>query len=287
MIPADFSIRESSFIEHCEVFDSLPSTNDYAVQLARRQPVTRTTLIVANKQAKGRGRGNHAWHSSAGSLTFSLLLPRDLLARCLGNSSRGLGPISILTAIATLEGLQPFTARCLQLKWPNDILLDGGKLAGILIETVFATQPAVVVGIGINVTNQLPGLPNADQQAVAPFPPRNLVLADSVGPALPDVLRSVLNSLEARWFGLPHIGADFVQTFGRYDAFYDRPVCVITESATYSGIGRGIDEEGRLLVDTDEQLIRLTSGTVRFPAIGSTEPATNPRIRQQAQQGEQ
>lgn len=130
-------------------FPSIDSTNLEALRLAtsgERGPL----WIVADEQVSGRGRLGRAWHSSPGNLYSTLLLPTRV-------SDMAIPQIAFVVALAvhdTVSALCP--GAVVKLKWPNDCLLNGGKVAGILCET--AGQGLVAIGCGINVAHSPQGL---------------------------------------------------------------------------------------------------------------------------------
>lgn len=125
-------------------FEELPSTNDTALELARDGAPT-GTAVSARKQTAGRGRRGRSWFSPIGSLALSIVhrptRPLDEVA--------SLTPCVAVSLARTLRGLglEP------RLKWPNDVLLDGRKVAGILCELhdLGSAGPVVIIGVGINV----------------------------------------------------------------------------------------------------------------------------------------
>lgn len=133
---------------HLLSFDELDSTNEEAKRLARAGG-GHGAVIWAKKQSEGKGRLGRTWLSADGNLFVSILLqPEKPLAE--------LAELSFVAALAALEAVTPLLDedKKLQTKWPNDILLDGRKLGGILLES-FRTDNSektwVVVGVGINV----------------------------------------------------------------------------------------------------------------------------------------
>jgi BirA family biotin operon repressor/biotin-[acetyl-CoA-carboxylase] ligase len=167
-------ICRHSFIRHVELHQSLPSTNDRALELAGVADLETPALVVARRQTAGRGRGGNRWWSADGALTFSLILDTAKL----NITARDWPRLSLTTAVAVCDALSDCGLRIadcglgdprdnpksevrnpkspLAIKWPNDVLLDGRKVCGILIESPGGTAPAkdrLIVGVGINVNN--------------------------------------------------------------------------------------------------------------------------------------
>ncbi|WP_448522723.1 biotin--[acetyl-CoA-carboxylase] ligase [Pseudothermotoga sp.] len=123
------------------------STNDFLKENWKLFP--HGTVVVADVQTSGRGRFNRTWHSPEGGLWFSILFkPRKNVRP---NFYTKLCAVSIVRALKQLKVEA-------KLKWPNDVYVDGKKLAGILTETVFEEERlgAIIVGIGMNVNNEIP-----------------------------------------------------------------------------------------------------------------------------------
>lgn len=127
-------------------FDSIGSTNDEALAWAAGNAKD-LSIVIADEQTQGRGRLNRKWYTPKGSaLAFSLILRPSAALRPHLSRTVGLAALSITDACRK-HGLAP------RIKWPNDILLDGKKTAGILVETVWtgADVDSLVIGMGINV----------------------------------------------------------------------------------------------------------------------------------------
>src|SRR5690606_35416900 len=118
-------------------------TNDRAAELAAAG-APEGTLVVAREQDAGRGRHGRVWASPPGGLYFSLVLrPADPMPRRL--------PVALLGGLAAAEAIEEVTGLRAELKWPNDVMLDGRKVAGILGEmTRDEAGPRIVLGVGIN-----------------------------------------------------------------------------------------------------------------------------------------
>jgi BirA family biotin operon repressor/biotin-[acetyl-CoA-carboxylase] ligase len=199
------------------------STNDRARELAARG-APHGTIVTAGLQTAGRGRQGRAWTAPAGS---SLLL--SLVMRAFD----GLLPLRAGLAVADIAGPDA------TVKWPNDVLLRGGKVAGILAEA----RPGegwAVLGIGLNVALRLDQLPDELRSRAA-------TLGRTARDVEP-VLRDLLAALERRLAQEP---AAVVADLGGRDALLDRRIAW----AAGEGVGAGIDDSGALRV-------RLADGTV-------------------------
>jgi BirA family biotin operon repressor/biotin-[acetyl-CoA-carboxylase] ligase len=149
-------------------FQSLDSTNEEALrQLAAGAQAP--LWIVAEEQTKGRGRGGRHWQSPRGNLYASLLLRLNVSATIATQ-------LSFVAALATYDAISPELAAAqipgLRLKWPNDLMLNGAKIAGILIESLAAPGGeglAAIVGIGVNVS-VVPAIPERPAGAIGREP---------------------------------------------------------------------------------------------------------------------
>lgn len=227
------------------------SSNAELIGLAEAGAAHRTVL-ACDLQTAGRGRRGRDWIAvPQGSLTFSLLW------RFPPASASPLG-LSLAIGVAVARVVEAAGAPGVALKWPNDILLRGRKLAGILVDLVpaAASVPAAVIGIGLNVS--LPrDFPHdefaaADLAGVLPEPPsRNLLLAQ------------LLIELDAALtiFGRAGFIA-FRESWQARHALQDARVHLSGERETVQGICRGVDQDGALLLETPAGLRRIISGDV-------------------------
>jgi BirA family biotin operon repressor/biotin-[acetyl-CoA-carboxylase] ligase len=130
---------------------AINSTNDYLKHLMRKQHMDNFTVVIANNQEKGRGQRDAEWISEAGkNLTFSVLV-RDLIV-----NPADLFSLNVAVAISVYETLKVLTKHKIAVKWPNDIMAEDKKIAGILIENAIQQSGEIysVIGIGLNV-NQI------------------------------------------------------------------------------------------------------------------------------------
>ena len=218
-------------------FRTTTSTNSEAARLAATG-APHGSLVTANEQSAGRGRQGRRWVAPAGqSLLLSLVL-REGLSR-----SEGLLPLRAGLAVADVAGPQA------GLKWPNDVLVDGRKVAGILVEA-FPQRGWAVLGIGVNVAVDRAALP-ADVAARAGTLGRGTE-------ELEGVLGDLLERLEARMAESP----EALQAAWRTrDVLAGR----VVEWADGSGVAGGIDDRGALQVTTAKGLtVALDAGEVHL-----------------------
>jgi BirA family transcriptional regulator, biotin operon repressor / biotin---[acetyl-CoA-carboxylase] ligase len=209
-------------------------------------------VLVAESQTAGRGRMGRHWVSPPGSsLTFSVLLRPAVVAP----ASRGWAPLLAGVAVARAVGAE--TGVAARLKWPNDVQVDGAKLAGILAEQA---GDAIVVGIGINVSGGRDELPVADATSLA--------LAGAAGTAVSGLLVGVLGEME-RWY-LAWAGArgDAIscglhQEYQRLCGTLGRQVRVsLPGGRTVDGLAAEVDGAGRLVVSSGSGLVPVSAGDV-------------------------
>ena len=135
-------------------YDAVESTNLIAIEMAK-QGAPEGTAVLADEQLSGRGRGVRSWHSPAGVGVYCSIVLRPKMAPRKGQLITLMASVSIVKAIAQRTGLSP------RVKWPNDILINDRKVAGILLESRLSGAQIgyVVLGFGINVNNDAADLP--------------------------------------------------------------------------------------------------------------------------------
>jgi BirA family biotin operon repressor/biotin-[acetyl-CoA-carboxylase] ligase len=179
MNTSDFNLAISSLegsFTKTAFFETIGSTNDVVAEWVH-QGVKGMCLAAAGEQTRGRGRAGRTWQSSAGNcLAFSLLLDTESY---INQESNVLGLAALSTALAICESLESQYGLKPEIKWPNDVLLDGKKVCGILPETEWNGDQlrSLIVGVGVNVTRN--AIPTGD---VLNFPATSIeeVLGDNV-----------------------------------------------------------------------------------------------------------
>jgi len=235
-------------------FDSIGSTNDEAMNWAKRGSGD-LSLVVADEQTMGRGRLDRPWFTPPRTaLAFSLILrptsaEKPLLSRTVG-----------LAALAFADVLQALDLNPL-IKWPNDILLNGRKLAGILIEAIWFEDEvqSIVVGMGINISKG--AVPQTD---ILGFPATSL---ENMLGYIPD-RNIILHAILANIIALrPHMGTDaFMSSWEKKLAYYGRQVRVeMGGEKSVSGKVAGLESDGSLKIQNDDgKIVSVRFGDVRL-----------------------
>ncbi len=236
------------------ILPAVGSTNDLLSALARHG-AEEGTVVIARQQRAGRGRRGHEWISPPGNLYFSVLLKPDLPA-AVG------GQMSFVAGLAVAEALSPrVEGRSISLKWPNDVLVEGRKIAGILAEaTVDGDRVGhVVLGIGINLATapteevRWPAVALADFGAAPRDPIRFAAgLTGCIARWMEIWQRDGFEPVRAAWMGRAWgLGRDF-----RTDI----------EGEALSGRFDGIDADGSLVLELPGVGTRLIRSGEIFPA---------------------
>jgi len=235
-------------------FDSIGSTNDEALAWAANDAQD-LSIVVANEQTAGRGRLDRPWFTPPSTaLAFSLILRPTADEIPFLSRTVGLAALSIADTMEML-GLAP------QIKWPNDILLNGRKVAGVLIELVWSGEDVdcVVIGIGINVAKT--AVPTTD---ILRFPATSLehVLGEA-----PD-RNKLLHDILASFISLrPHMRSDaFMASWEKSLAYYGRQVRVeMGNEQSVTGKVTGLESDGSLkLSDENGKTVTVRFGDVRL-----------------------
>lgn len=229
------------------------STNERLLQRVQTGNIHQQALF-ADYQTAGRGRRGDAWLAPPGSgICLSLGWRFD-------TPPSGMGALGLAVGVAVAECVTGLGAAGIALKWPNDVLHEGGKLAGILIEmrAEHGGPSTVVVGVGLNLW--LPGeirtrieQPVTDLESILPvMPSRNVVAAH--------LLASLADALET----FARAGfAPFVPLWTRHDGLRDRRVRLELPGRTVEGVARGVDAQGLLCIEHSGGRELFLSGHLR------------------------
>ncbi|MEX2177032.1 MAG: biotin--[acetyl-CoA-carboxylase] ligase [Pirellulaceae bacterium] len=245
-------ILRSGLVGHVDYHSSLGSTNDRALALAARDDAPLPLLVLTEQQTLGRGRGTNRWWSAAGAITFSLVLDA---ADALTAAERP--RVALVAGLAVCEALESLVPRGQwQVKWPNDVLAGGGKVCGILCESVPGWPERLVVGVGINVNNSLEKTP-------VPVAGKALIDLDGLARDLTQVLIAVLDRFDLRWSEL--LTGQFADLAAecRKRCFLTGKTLTVTSGRTkLVGRCQGIDERGALVLVTESGPRAIVAGSI-------------------------
>lgn len=238
-------------------FDEIDSTNTKAKELAE-QGYPSGTLVVADRQIAGRGRRGRSWDSPAGiGIFMTLLLKPDI-------NPNNASMLTLVTALATAQTISDVTGAEAKIKWPNDIVINGKKVCGILTEmsAQFDYINHIVIGIGINVHNE--SFPEEIRETAS-----SLLLESGKRIHRADLIARFLERFEAGY-------AIFLQTedleglMKDYNALLvniQKQVRILDPKEPFEGKAIGITKRGELIVDTWESRKLVSSGEVSVRGI--------------------
>lgn len=245
-------LQATGVVDRLWVLSSVDSTNSFLT----RQPVPavgRGNACLSEYQDAGRGRRGRHWVSSYGSnLMLSLGWHFDL-------GLAGLSGLSLAAGVAVAEMLTSQGLSQHRLKWPNDIEVDGAKLAGILLEAIGEAQGPTfaVVGIGLNVR-----MSDAQRNAID-RPATDLAREGCAGVARTDLAEQCVKALVQACRQYAEEGIQrFRQRWLALDGYLNREVAIISGAQTLTGRYVGIDGDGALLLERDGQTKVLHAGEV-------------------------
>ena len=251
-------MRETAWLgENIYFYRETDSTNTRARSLAE-EGAPHGSVVVAEIQNAGRGRRGRQWSSPEGAgIWFTILLKPDI-------RPDDASMLTLVAAMAVAGGIARITGLTPQIKWPNDVVLSGKKVCGILTEMSAQVNHVdhVVVGIGINVKPQA-------------FPPeiagKATALETEYGQPVvrPLLLEAVLEEFE-HYYELYMQTMDvslFLEEYNAILANKDRQVKVLDPAGAYEGTARGINARGELLVEREGELVLVNSGEVSVRGI--------------------
>ena len=216
-------------------------------------------VVVARRQTRARGRLGRPWASPEGGLWLSLMARPGLPASYAGR-------LGIAVALAAAQAVADETGATAGVKWPNDVLLSGCKLGGVLIETEVSEEKvmAAVLSVGLNVNVRLDALPREVRETA-------MSLSEATGKVWPleKLAARACEHLERAWPLLSEARSGLVEKWQEMDALAGKRVGVSlggtpgAGDVEIQGVDVGIDETGALVLRTAVGLQRVTSGEVR------------------------
>jgi BirA family transcriptional regulator, biotin operon repressor / biotin---[acetyl-CoA-carboxylase] ligase len=203
-------------------------------------------LAVCNEQSAGRGRQGRAWESPPGTAILCSVLLRP-------PPERAAPELSLVAGTAVAEAIESFADLAAQVKWPNDVMLNRRKVAGILAE---ASAGRVVVGIGVNVNQERSELP--EETNIAPC---SLYTSDGIKRERAPLLASIVHHFERSYGAWLERGLDGIYaSLGSRDFLRGRHVTVDGSD----GVGIKTDRDGRFLVRVGDEVRAVESGEILY-----------------------
>ena len=230
-------------------FQELPSTNIFAKQKTLEK-ATEGTLIIADTQTEGRGRKNRSWSSPYGGLWFSVILYPNL------PPERGM-LITMAASVSVAQAIEETTNIKPVVKWPNDLLVNGKKICGILTELDAEIDKInyVIVGIGINVNNEI----NNDLKNKA------VSLKEITNSSISRVnlLRAILRHFDKNYLHINNPDYIRKQWFA-YSKIIGKKIMITEGEKKITGVVQDVDESGCLIINSDGIIKRIVSGDLSF-----------------------
>ena len=256
-IKAQLTAMASKELGDLEIFKSIDSTNKYAREKAEQAPAS-GSVVLAEQQSAGRGRRGKTWVSPfAANIYLSIVWDFE-------QGAQALEGLSLAVGVAVKRALDAQGVNGVQLKWPNDIYVEGQKLGGILLEMIGdpAGQCSVIVGVGINVSmpeaqgsdidqewtdirSQLQKYPDGENQR----PSRNKLAASLISEIV-----MLLRDFQAQGFSM------YRDEWQAADAFFGQEAVISTPKQSITGIVKGVDQNGALRLQRENGKIETFIG---------------------------
>ena len=229
-------------------YPKLMSTMQVAKREAQRG-AAEGTVVVANEQTAGKGRMGRVWLSPRGSIALSIILYPSLV---------NLPYLIMLASLAVIHSIEAITDLKAQIKWPNDVLINGKKVCGILIENSVRgdTVDYAVIGIGLNVNLELANFPEILATATS--------LSDELGREVSrlSLIRWLLVEIEKLYLTLP-VGESIYREWRDSLVTLGQKVRVRSGKITYRGTAESVATDGSLLLrHSDGSQTRIVAGDV-------------------------
>ncbi len=233
-------------------YSSIESTNAAAKEIAQKGTVQDGTVILSKTQTKGRGRKDRKWFSPEGGLWFSVIIYPDL------EPDRAM-LVTMATSAAIVEGILRYCNKESQIKWPNDVLIDKKKVAGVLTElhAEKGRLEYMVVGVGVNVNNRLP----EELHETATSIKREIDSEIETESLFKNILR-VMDELYRTL-----IAGEYEEIRERWLAHTNmigKKIKIHEFDSVRTGVVKGIDKSGGLLVDIDGKRTVILSGDIEI-----------------------
>ncbi|MDH5190541.1 MAG: bifunctional biotin--[acetyl-CoA-carboxylase] ligase/biotin operon repressor BirA [Gammaproteobacteria bacterium] len=246
------SLASSPLLSELEIHENIDSTNRLMMQRAR-EGSNSGHVCLAEQQQEGKGRRGRQWISPFGSNVYL-----SFLWRFTEGAPDALSTLSLVAGVTTARVIENFGLTGVGMKWPNDILLDGRKLGGILLE--FAGEHSgpcyIVSGIGVNYSMPTEAGIEIDQPWTDICSHSNAISRNHFTATLIEALLLAYDKFQAKGF------EPFMADWQRLDLCRGQTVVLQVQDGHIIGRAEGIDEQGALLLKTEDGVRRFSSGEV-------------------------
>ena len=241
-------LSASKLVKSIYYFESIDSTQDYANSLPHDKSL-HGTLIIAKNQKMGKGRIGRSWISPHGGLWMSIVLVPDF-------SIDNLLFTQFIGALAVAEAINEITEIGCRLKWPNDVLIDGKKVCGILVDVNLEREKkTIILGIGLNAnveSSLINNSINGDFKATS--------LKEEYGSDidLVDITDSIINKIEYYYYNLLRTGKsmEILNRWKQQSDIFERRAIVYDGTQKFSGEVIDLDNNGSLIMRLDDSSIK-------------------------------
>lgn len=239
------------------VYDSVESTNDLAMSLATKGEIGPGTVLVADRQTRGKGRLNRTWESPSGTNIYISLVIRP------GLEPKDATMLTLLGAVAGAQALQKSCAMPVSIKWPNDLVVSNKKLGGILTE-VRADPDRValaVIGMGINVNMDSRDLPEIIRDIAT-----SVRIETGIHHPRNEIIIQLLHEFEQWYTILKKEGKKpLLDAWRENSSTLGRKVSVVMRDVTWTGSAEDIDDNGMLILKMRSGKRKtISSGDISF-----------------------
>ncbi|MDO8433181.1 MAG: biotin--[acetyl-CoA-carboxylase] ligase [Candidatus Binatus sp.] len=235
-------------------FEEIDSTQNFARELAAND-AAEGTVVIAEKQSAGRGRMGRTWHSPSGVNLYATIILRPTI------SLAEVSKLSLVAGVAAAEALEREAVGIVALKWPNDIWLRGRKAGGIIAEALSDSHQqlsSVLLGIGININLTVDDLPAELRDKATSLRIATGHACDRIA-----IAESLFSLLDSRYRETLSGGFESVRAaWERYSALTGKRVSILDGGLRKTGVVKGIDVDGALLLDIGENVERIVAGEV-------------------------
>jgi BirA family biotin operon repressor/biotin-[acetyl-CoA-carboxylase] ligase len=229
-------------------FNELSSTNSQAFGLANSRQISENEIILARSQTQGRGRKDRTWISPSENLYFSLVLRPKI-------SAAKISQISFIAITALRNSIAKIANNSVLAKWPNDLLIDEKKVAGLLLESKISGENCefVVLGIGLNIES------NPDNVIFLAGNLKDFGITISIELAL----QNFLDEFEKLYQNWHDFGFKGIRKLWLENAYkLGEKITVKLDEEKIEGIFEDLDEEGNLLLKTGEKVLKISAADV-------------------------